>query len=445
MNKYIDFYRLLIFKKFYLFILWFFILSGVNLNIEYLILDNNENILNWLYSFRAYIQIIILVFLIHLNLKLFKNLKRINYFFILFFLYNLIQILSLTLSENNNLNIIYNITSINLLLFLNIIFYNENYEIKKIFYFLILTIAIIYFYFYFEKIYYLIFTDQLFYGHYGEKALIAPIQNIPRSSGIGRMALILFLFSVIFLNLKNKKNLLLITIFIIPGIFLTQSRTIVGIYFIVLMVITFSNYINLNNLKIKNFKYNFIYFLIIPLIFSVSLAQLKTSNLLLIKSFLFKQIFDKEIKIDRNYTKYRVLRKVSPASITSYRFNDWKELIKLTIKSSPIIGNGAQSDRFLIKQTASNGLIYFFSSAGVLGIFIFIMIYFQIIKILLKNVKYLRINNLKDKNYIFAFFIIFILSMRSIVESSYAVFSIDYIFFIISLYLIANNDKKNQS
>ena len=196
-----------------------FILSGINLNIEYLILDNNENILNWLYSFRAYIQIIILIFLIHLNLKLFKNLKRINYFFILFFLYNLIQILSLTLSENNNLNIIYNISSINLLLFLNIIFYNENYEIKKIFYFLILSIAIIYFYFYFEKIYYLIFDDQLFYGHYGEKALIAPIQNIPRSSGIGRMALILFLFSVIFLNLKNKKNLLLVTVFIVPGIF----------------------------------------------------------------------------------------------------------------------------------------------------------------------------------------------------------------------------------
>ena len=73
------------------------------------------------------------------------------------------------------------------------------------------------------------------------------------------------------------------------------------------------------------------------------------------------------------------------------------------------------------------------------------MIYFQIIKILSKNSKYLRINNLKDKNYIFAFFIIFILSIRSIVESSYAVFSIDYIFFITSLYLIANNDKKYQS
>ena len=179
----------------------------------------------------------------------------------------------------------------------------------------------------------------------------------------------------------------MITIFIIPGIFLTQSRTILGIYLIVFMVITFSSYVNLNNLKIKNFKYNFIYFIIIPLIFSISLAQLKTSNLLIIKSFLFKQIFDKEIKVERNFKKYRVLRNVSPASITSYRFDDWKELIKLTIKSSPIIGNGTQSDRFLIKQTASNGLIYFFSSAGVLGFFIFIMIYFQIIKILFKKFK----------------------------------------------------------
>ena len=212
---------------------------------------------------------------------------------------------------------------------------------------MILSIAIIYFYFYFEKIYYLIFTDQLFYGHYAEKALMAPIQNIPRSSGIGRMALILFLFSVIFLDLKNKKNLFLITIFIIPGIFLTQSRTILGIYLIVFMVITFSSYVNLNNLKIKNFKYNFIYFIIIPLIFSISLAQLKTSNLLIIKSFLFKQIFDKEIKVERNFKKYRVLRNVSPASITSYRFDDWKELIKLTIKSSPLLATVLNQIDFL--------------------------------------------------------------------------------------------------
>lgn len=450
MNKYINFYRLLIFKKFYLFILWFLILSGINVNIDYLILDNNENILSWLYSFRAYIQIIILIFLIYLNLKLFKNLKKINHFFILFFLYNLIQILSLTLSENNYLNIIYNISALNLLLFLNIIFTDENNDIKKIFYFLILLIAIIYFYFYFEKIYYLIFDDKLFYGHYEKEALIAPIQNIPRSSGIGRMALILFTFSVIFLNFKNKKNLFVIVIFIIPGIFLTQSRTILGIYFIVLSVMTFSNFVNLNNLKIKDYKYNLIYFVIIPLLFSISLAQLKKSNLIIFKNFFYKEIaknfgLNMENEIVESYNEYRVLRKVSPASITSYRFDDWKKLIKLTIESSPIIGNGTQSDRFLIKQTASNGLIYFFSSAGLLGLMIFIMIYFNIIRTLLKNLKYLKINNLKDKNYIFAFFIILILSIRSLFESSFAVFSIDYIFFVISLYLIVNHDQKNQS
>lgn len=449
MNKYINFYKLLIFKKFYLFILWFLILSGININIDYLVLDNNENILNWLYSLRAYIQIVILIILIYLNFKLFKNLKKINHFFILFFLYNLVQILSLTLSENSNLNIIYNVCALNILLFLNIIFSDENNDIKKIFFFLILLVAIIYFYFYVEKFYYLIFEDKLFYGHYEKKALLAPIQNIPRSSGIGRMALILFLFSVIFLNLKNKKNLFVIIILIIPGIFLTQSRTIVGIYLTVITIITLSNFVNYNNLQIRSLKYNLIYFVIVPFLFSIFLAQLKTSNLLIIGSFLQKEVLNKavenEIKIDETYNKYRILRKVSPASFTSYRFNDWKELIELTIKGSPIIGNGTQSDRFLIKQTASNGLIYFFSSAGAIGLVIFMMIYFHIIRILFKNLKYLKINSLKDKNYIFAFFIILVLSMRSLVESSYAVFSIDYVFFVISLYLIANHDKKNQS
>ena len=109
---------------------------------------------------------------------------------------------------------------------------------------------------------------------------------------------------------------------------------------------------------------------------------------------MFKQIFDKEIKVERNFKKIQVLRNVSPASITSYRFDDWKELIKLTIKSSPIIGNGTQSDRFLIKQTASNGLIYFFQCWSS-WLFHFYYDLFSNNKNTFKkkNSKYLRINN----------------------------------------------------
>ncbi len=109
MNKFINTYKLIVFKNFYLFVLWFLILLGLNVNNDYLNIYNNDHILKWFYSFRAYIQFIIAAYLIHKNLDIFKSLKKINYFFVLFFIDNLVQILSLLLSDNSNSNIIYNI------------------------------------------------------------------------------------------------------------------------------------------------------------------------------------------------------------------------------------------------------------------------------------------------------------------------------------------------
>ena len=40
MNKFINYYKILVFKDFYLFVLWFLILLGINVNIDYLIIDN---------------------------------------------------------------------------------------------------------------------------------------------------------------------------------------------------------------------------------------------------------------------------------------------------------------------------------------------------------------------------------------------------------------------
>ena len=104
-----------------------------------------------LYSFRLYIQFLILFFLLFLNFKENLKFREINNFFYIFLIYNVIQIISLFLSENNNLNIIYNICSINVLLFLNLIFYKEKQDIKKIFFFLIFTFFIFTWY-YFESI-----------------------------------------------------------------------------------------------------------------------------------------------------------------------------------------------------------------------------------------------------------------------------------------------------
>ena len=160
MTRLIELKNLLFFKKLHLILIWFLILSGINVNIDHFYVSFNENIDNVLVylssTFRLYIQFFILFFLLFLNFKENLKLNELNYFFYIFFFYNLIQIVSLFLSENNNLNIIYNICSINVLLFLNLIFYREKQDIKKIFYFLILILFIVYTWFYLENIHSLI-------------------------------------------------------------------------------------------------------------------------------------------------------------------------------------------------------------------------------------------------------------------------------------------------
>ena len=89
-----------------------------------------------------------------------------------------------------------------------------------------------------------------------------------------------------------------------------------------------------------------------------------------------------------------------------------------------IIGFGAQGDRFLINQTASNGTLYALSSSGFIGLFFYLFFSFIIFfKILKKNF----FSKIFDKKEILIDFLIIVIFMRSILESSYAVFGIDFI------------------
>ena len=446
MNKVSYYYNLVFFKDFYLSILWLVILLGINVNISYLNISNNENLLEWTYSIRGYVQFVILIFLIYKNFFIFSDLRNVNNFFILFFIYNLVQIYSLILSDNENYNIIYNILALNVLLFFNIIFIKKKKEVQKVLYFLTLLIAFIYLSFLTEYLYNLIIKDQLLYGHFSLKSNLMPVMNMPRSSGLGRMALLIFLFCIIFVDLNKIKNKLFLIFLVIPGIFLTQSRAIVGIYILIILVISFSKYFKLYNLQFNDFKKNFLIFITIPLIICFFVTQLKTSNLNYYKSLYFKVINDTEnFKLNKIETDLIILRTQNPTSFTSYRTEHWKNIIKKTKSTqSVLIGNGTQADRFLIKQTASNATLYFYASTGVIGLLIYAMIIINIVKILVKKINYLRKNSYKDNNFTFAVLVIFVLLVRGLVESSYAVFSIDYIFFIIALYFI-NYDTKTQN
>ena len=100
-------------------------------------------------------------------------------------------------------------------------------------------------------------------------------------------------------------------------------------------------------------------------------------------------------------------------------------------------------DRFLIGQTASNGFIYVYSSSGIIGLILFMIIFVRSaylsttiifkskFKIEKKNFKYLISSSL----------IIFFL-FRSIVETSFANFGIDFLLFFISMAYLENNKKE---
>ena len=194
MQNLINFINTIKFNNLKIFIIWFFILAGVNINVSHYIFSQEFDFIKYLYSIRLYTQFFIFLVLFYLNLKYWEKIKSVNLFFYLFLLYNIIQIISLILSENSNLNLVYNISSINLLLILNLIFYKETKEINKIFFFFITILFIIYGWFYLEKIFRLLFENKIFYGHY-DKSLLLPSIIAPRTSGIGRMALILVIFS----------------------------------------------------------------------------------------------------------------------------------------------------------------------------------------------------------------------------------------------------------
>ena len=444
MNKISYYYNLIFFKDFYLSVLWLVILLGINVNISQMNISNNENLLEWTYSIRGYVQFVIFIFLLYKNLSIFRDLKKINYFFILFFLYNLIQIYSLILSDNNNYNIIYNILALNVLFFLNIIFIKRKEEVQKILYLLIILITFVYLAFLTEYIYNLIIKDYLFYGHHELKSGLLPVINMPRSSGLGRMALLIFLFFVIFIDLKKIQNKFFLLSLVIPGIFLTQSRAIVCIYIVLALLLTFAKYFKLYNLQLYNLKY-FAILIIIPLTISMLLTQLKPSNLNYYKNLHFKMISDTEnFKLNEIKTELKILRPTHE-TFTSNRVNHWKDLIKKTKSTeSVIIGNGTQADRFLIDQSASNATLYFFASTGVIGLLIKAVIIINIVIILVKKIHYLKKPSNKNNNFTYSVLVIFALLVRGLVESSYAIFSIDYIFFILALYFI-NYDKKTQN
>tara|TARA_B100000902_G_scaffold130897_1_gene129767 strand:+ start:7790 stop:8344 length:555 start_codon:yes stop_codon:yes gene_type:complete len=122
---------------------------------------------------------------------------------------------------------------------------------------------------------------------------------------------------------------------------------------------------------------------------------------------------------------------------TTGRLGDWKEIVKNN--KNFLLGNGVLGDRYLINQSASNLLFYKYSSSGMAGVMIIIFIslitLFHAYKnIFVKKSKYITYKFISS-------LILIALMLRSILETSYGIFGIDFILFCICFSIIIPNKK----
>jgi O-antigen ligase len=168
-----------------------------------------------------------------------------------------------------------------------------------------------------------------------------------------------------------------------------------------------------------------------------------------------KEIINKEVQ--------QKGRRIDKISDSSGRLTIWKNILFI-IKEKKIglMGYGPQSDRFLLAQlknntsdksryvkignaymfdtNASNSFLYAYLCGGIIGIALFISIYFMSIKVILYNIFKKKIFNHKNVLLNFSTITLIYLGLRAFFENSFSVFSLDYVFFIIT-YFIAYETK----
>jgi len=267
------------------------------------------------------------------------------------------------------------------------------------------------------------------YGGWPSSFLTIPglTENIPRSSGIGRSSLILAIPIMLYLVIAKRINLIFYFIYnyCFFILIMTQSRIVLFGFFLISFVVTY--YVFALKLKtIEKIKKIILIFLV-PIVITFGMIAIKTALLI---QFENKKNSSQNLSYDYSFIKNKniLIRTVDHTNFTSNRFKDWKLILKKN--NNVLFGNGAMGDRLIIGQSASNLILYNYSSSGIIGVLLFAIFLFRSFfvcsKILLFDEKKISYNN-----YILlgACYIQYFLMGRSLVETSFAVFGIDFLIF----------------
>lgn len=424
------------FIKYFFFIGWIFIWGTLSFDPEtfqfsiFDLIKKNEfgSIFNLI---RGSLSIIIGLFLAILAInkfekkKLFKNNDLTFFLFLILFFFQSLPYMS---NDYPIYNLYYLYNSILSLVILNfLIKYFNKIDLEIILYINIIFLLLISLVFGAKYLISFLVIEGSFYSMWGNiKHSI--IGEIPRATGLSRTFLIIYIFVSLFhTEIRHliilKKILKIISVFFI---ILLSSRTT---YFLFILFL-FLNLFWLNRNK-SEFYEILIYTIIIPGILILSIILHKEIN--------FKQKKLDDISISSNirtYTKYRPDR--PQTDFSSGRFYDWKKIINNNEKI--FFGNGVMGDRIIISQSASNGILYVYVSSGLIGVMIFvflsIILFYKSIKIIIFNIQ--SNHNIK----LISAILIIAMLLRSILETSYALFGIDFLILSSSLAILIKLKEK---
>lgn len=279
--------------------------------------------------------------------------------------------------------------------------------------------------------------------------------SVPRITGVSRLILFFYIILTCYTFFILKKNnytkialLYLFIIFIGSLIWSFQSRsTLLTKIIIDILLIYFFQ------IKIKNKIIIFLILTFFPIILHNSIILLKNKESRYLFLSELNLIYKKNFTENNNHINlnYNLIIKKNRILIqnTSGRTEIWNAIIKKS-KDSLLFGHGSQADRWYINRddpfynNASSAFFYALICGGVSGVLIYILIFYKSLKlaffIFLKNKFFFKKNNLLT---ISSFFILITLLLRSLVENSFMLFSVDNIFFLTCYYILIKKVKQS--
>ena len=424
-----------------LLIFWVGCLFSINSKISDLYVDNKNFFSTIIMFIRVIIPILVFAILIF-----FFQIKKLNFFIFSYLTYALWQLIVYTPNKEyliDNLERYHLIAS--MLAILLIIHITECFKFKnlhlKILYFSIFFISAVSFYLSFFIVVDFITNNEVFYL-YTNYTLITEgrilLQTNPRITGVSRMLglVLLFIFS---LYICKKKKIFFInfiflsTIFVIS--FLIYGMQSKGSYISILLLLFY--YFIFFKDKIKKKIIVLFAVLILPIISFETLLKIKIEY---IKKNEFSKINNVKSRFFSN-NSIEVDGKIIE-DYTTGRFEIWKRAIKKIKEEKIFLGKGPQSDRFLLTSinfdpkiprhfydsNASNGLIYSYLCAGIIGLLFILTVYSLIFYEVYKSIFIKKAFTNKNSYVIFSIITLSFLSVRTIYENGFTYFGIDYVF-----------------